>query len=218
MPRWMIFLDDDFVRDFVEARIENRMLFQSFRDRFKNKRREREFDAFCLVSRREFFAKLADAREINVVELRDARDGIPAFSHAPHDDLAQRRERFFHDRTPLRKINLFGGRFCRRSSARRLGLCRSPDQPLNVSAQIADDNSSAGFAATDFAKIDSKFARHFADGRRRGDIFVGNFFFDFGGFLNDFFLLGFRRSLCHDFFCSRFWRCDDWAAAAGRFQ
>ena len=112
-----IFLDDDFIRHLVEARIENRMLLQSFNDCFQNERRQRQLHAFGLVSRAEFFTQLVQPREIRLVELRHAGDGIPAFPHPPRDDLPQLRQRLFDNRTPLRKINGFGNGLCRRRSA-----------------------------------------------------------------------------------------------------
>ncbi len=71
------------------------MFLQRLGHGLQHKRRECELDAFGFVSCRKFLAQFAEFREIRIVKLRDARDGAPAFGHAPRDDLAQRRERFF---------------------------------------------------------------------------------------------------------------------------
>ncbi len=162
-----VFLDNDFVRHFIEARIENRMLLERRGDRFQDERRERELDAFLFVIGRKFFPQFADAREINIVELRDARDGAGAFGHAARNDLAQRRDRLLENRSPLREINL-QRRWLRRSAGRgRRGFGGSLLQLGDVSPHVARNDASAGFAAADFGQVNSQFARHPAQRRRR---------------------------------------------------
>ena len=116
-----VFLDDDFVRNLVEAGIENLMLLQRRGHGFQDERCQRELDAFLLVVGGKFLPQLAELGEINVIELRHAGHAIPAFTHAAGDDLAQRRNRLLENRAELREINLHRGGLGRSRTSRRSG-------------------------------------------------------------------------------------------------
>ena len=162
-----IFLEHDLARYLVEAGVEDRVFLQRFDQRLEHERREGQLRSFGFVGGRKLFAQLVQPREVGLVELRDVRDGVPAFPHAPRDDLTQRRESFLAHRPPLGEINRLGSGFRRRSGGSSFGLLRRLLQPLDVSAQIAQHDAPTRFTATHAAQINAQVPRGLANGRRR---------------------------------------------------
>ena len=85
-----VVLEHDFLRGFIQAGIEDRIFLQRVGHGFKYEARHGQPRAFFLVGLDVFFPQGQQGRDVRVVELRDVRDGVPVFDHAPADDLAQR--------------------------------------------------------------------------------------------------------------------------------
>ena len=97
----IVLLEDNFLGNFINAGIENRMLFECIDQGLEHKHSHRQMRVLFLVSFFVLLAQLRNPADVRFVELSDTRDCRPRFGHPLRDGLAHWSHRTLRDRTPL---------------------------------------------------------------------------------------------------------------------
>src|SRR5437016_332433 len=119
-------------------------------------------------------AKSQKTRDIGLIKLIDFWNRSPRFNHPAADRAPQGRHFFSPYRSPLREVHSFGlprfrGSRRRRAFGNRRSLFESDLlEPLNVSAQVAERDSTARFTSLDASQIDTELPGNLSNRRSSG--------------------------------------------------